>query len=146
MAVARRRCHWARSDFADQRMPKRVLGVRGEPHLIDQLRAQQVGEHRVDVQRREEVRPEARSDHRRRGQGLLGRGVQPVDARLDGCLHRGRHAHLGNIDLACVATALAGQHAALGQLAHDLLDEERVAGGACGDDRRQIADRGIRTD
>ena len=40
---------------------------------------------------------------------------------------------------------LAGQHPALGQLAHHLLGEERVPGGPLGDDRRQVADRGIRS-
>ena len=77
---------------ADQRVVEGVLGARGEPHLIDQLRAEQLVEHRIDAQRGEQLRPEAGADHRRRVQRPLGRGVQPVDARLDGRLHRGRHA------------------------------------------------------
>ena len=44
-----------------------------------------------------------------------------------------------------VAAALAGQHAALDQLTHHLLGEKRVPGGPLGDDRRQLADRGVRT-
>ena len=40
---------------------------------------------------------------------------------------------------------LTSQHAALGQLAHHLFGEERVPGGPVGDDRRQLADRGVRT-
>ena len=52
---------------------------------------------------------------------------------------------LGDIRATDVATALAGQHPALHQLAHHLLGEERVPGGPLGDDRRQLADRGIRT-
>ena len=51
---------------------------------------------------------------------------------------------LGDIRPTDVATALAGQHPALGQLAHHLLGEKRVPGGPLGDDRRQLADRGIR--
>ena len=88
---------------------------------------------------------EAGSDHRRRVQRPLGRGAQPVDARLDGRLHRGRHAQLGDVRATDVATALTGQHPALHQLAHHLLGEKRVPGGPLGDDRRQLADRGIRT-
>ena len=77
---------------ADQRVAEGVLGARGEPHLIDQLRAEQLVDHRIDAQRGEQLGPEAGADHRRRVQRPLGRGVQPVDARLDGRLHRGRHA------------------------------------------------------
>ena len=42
-----------------------------------------------------------------------------------------------------IATALAGQHPALGQVAHDLLGEERIAAARSAIDRRQLADRGI---
>ena len=52
---------------------------------------------------------------------------------------------LGDIRATDVATALTGQHPALRQLAHHLLGEKRVPGGPLGDDRRQLADRGIRT-
>ena len=50
---------------------------------------------------------------------------------------------VGDIRATDVAAALAGQYPALGQLAHHLLGEERVPGGPLGDDRRQLADRGI---
>ncbi len=72
-------------------------------------------------------------------------GLEPVDARLDGGLHGGRHRDVGNIRATQVATALTGQHPALGQLAHHFLGEKRVPGGPLGDDRRQLADRGIGT-
>ncbi len=129
---------------ADQRMAEGVLGARGEPHLIDQLRAQRLVEHRIDAQRGEQFGPEAGADHRRRVQRPLGCGVQPVDARLDGRLHRGRHADLRDIRATDILTVLAGQHPALHQLAHHLLGEKRIPGGPLGDDRRQLADRGIR--
>ena len=51
---------------ADQRMSEGVLGARGEPHLIDQLRAEQLVEHRIDAQRDEQLGVEAGADHRRR--------------------------------------------------------------------------------
>ena len=40
---------------ADQRVAEGIVRVRGEPHLIDQLRAQQLVEHRIDPQRGEEL-------------------------------------------------------------------------------------------
>ena len=126
-------------------MPEGVLGAWGEPHLIDQLRAQQLVDHRIDHQRGQQLRAEAGADHRRRVQRPLGRGVEPVDARRDGRLHRGRHAQLGDIRPTDILTVLAGQHPALGQLADHLFGEKRVACGPLGDDRRQLADRGIRT-
>ena len=125
-------------------MVEGVLRVRGEPHLIDELRIEQLVERRVDAERGEQVGSEAGTDDRRRVQCPLGRGGQPVDASLDGRLHRRRHRDVGDIRATDIAAVLAGQHAALGQLAHHLLGEERVPGGPLGDDHRQVADRGIR--
>jgi hypothetical protein len=129
---------------ADQRVAEGVLGAWGEPHLIDQLDTKQLVEHRIDAERGEQLGPEASADHRRRVHRLLGRGVQPVDARRDGRLHRSRHRDVGDIHPRDIATALAGQHAALGQLAHHLFGEKGIPAGPLGGDRRQ-ADRGIRT-
>ena len=112
---------------ADQRVAEGVLGGRGEPHLIDQLRVQQLVEHRIDAQRGKQLGPEAGSDHRRRVQRTLGRGAHPVDTRFDSRLHRGRHAHLGDIRPTDILTVFAGQHPALHQLAHHLLGEKRIA-------------------
>ena len=95
-------------------MVEGVLGAWGEPHLIDQLGAQQLVEHRIDAQRGEQLGVEAGADHRRGVQRLLGWGVQAVDAGLDGCLHRGRHGDVGDIGATDVAAALTGQHATLG--------------------------------
>ncbi len=41
---------------------------------------------------RRAARPRSGTDHRRRAHRALGRGAQPVDARGDGCLRRGRTA------------------------------------------------------
>ena len=103
-----------------------VLGAWDEPHLIDQLRAQQLVKRRIDAQCGEQLGPEAGTDHRRSVQRLLGRGVQAVDAGLDGCLHRGRHGDVGDIRVTEVATTLTGQHPALHQFAHRLLGEKRI--------------------
>ena len=70
--------------------------------------------------------------------------VEPVDARGDGRLHRGRHADLGSADRRDVGAALPVQHTALGQFAHDLLGEKRITGGPLGDRLAQPADRGVR--
>jgi class 3 adenylate cyclase len=75
----------------------------------------------------------------------LGRGTQPVDARLDGRLHRGRHSDVGGIRPTDIATALTGQHPALHHFPDHLLGEKRIPRSPLGDDRRQLADRGIRT-
>ncbi len=119
-------------------MVERVLGAWGEPHLIDQLRAQQLVELRIDTQRGEQVGPEVGADHRRCVERSLGRGGQPVDARLDGRLHRRWHRDVSDIRATDIAPMLAGQHPALGQLAHHLLGEKRVPGGPLGDDCRQV--------
>ena len=126
-------------------MVEGVLGTCGEPHLIDQLRTEQLVDNRIDPQRGQQLRVEAGSDHRRRGQRPFGRDAQPVDARPDGGLHRGRHVELGDIRSTDVATAPTGQRPALHQVTHHLLGEKRVPGGPLGDDRRQFIDRWIGT-
>ena len=73
--------------------------------------------------------------------GVLSRSMR---AAMAACTVAGT-LDVGDIRATDVAAALAGQHPALGQLAHHLLGEERVPGGPLGDDRRQLADRGIRT-
>ena len=42
---------------ADQRVAEGVLGAWGKPHLIDQLRTEQLVEHRIDPQRGEQLAP-----------------------------------------------------------------------------------------
>ena len=125
-------------------MVERILRARDEPHLIDQLRVQQLVEHRIDLESGEQIRAEVCADHRCRCQRALGLGTQPIDAGLDGRLHRGRHAQLGDIRVTNVVAALAAQHTALRQLAHHLLGEERIPSSPVGDDRFQFADGTIR--
>ena len=59
----------------------------------------------------------------------LGFRVESVDARGDGGLQRGRHAHLSNLCRRHVCAPLPAQNTALRQFAHDLFGEERVTGG-----------------
>ena len=40
---------------ADQRMSKRILGARGEPHLVDELRGNQLVDNRIDFQAGQQV-------------------------------------------------------------------------------------------
>jgi len=121
-----------------------VLGARGEPDLIDQLRIKQLVERRIHVERREKVCPETCADHRRCEDCALGSGSQSVDAGGDRRLHRRWHAHLGDVSVTDVATALTGQYTALHQIAHHLLCEERVTSSSLGDERRQSAQGVIR--
>ena len=73
-------------------MVEGVLRGWGEPHLVDQLDTEQLVERRVDAQRGQQVGSKAGPDDRRRVQRPPGRGSQPIDARRDGGLHRGRHS------------------------------------------------------
>ena len=82
---------------ANQRMVEHVLGLSGEPDLIDELGRHQVINDRFDAQRGQQVEAEPRADHRRRAQRAFGFRVEPVDARGDGRLQRGRHTHLGSL-------------------------------------------------
>ena len=75
---------------------------------------------------------------------LAGVSSRSMRASMAACTVAGTR-DVGDIRATDVAAALTGQHAALHQLAHHLLGEERVPGGPLGDDRRQLADRGIRT-
>ena len=113
-------------------------------HLINQLRLDQRLEGRIDPQADQQIRAELRSDHRRGAQRLFGPRFEAIDARGDDRLHGGRHADLGHIGAAPVATALTLQHTAFGKLAHHLLREKRVTGGPFGDQRGHRAHRGIR--
>ena len=69
----------------------------GEPHLIDQLRVQQFVEHRVDLQSGEQVAskyaPITDAAVNVRLAWALSRSMRGLDGRL----HRGRHADLGDV-------------------------------------------------
>ena len=126
-------------------MVEGVLGTRGEPHLIDQLGTEQLVENRIDLKGGEQLGPEAGSDHRGGIQCPPCRGGQPVDARRDGRLHRRRHSQFGKIRPADIPAAFTRERPALFELTDHLLHEERVTSGPLGDDRRELADRGIRS-
>ena len=127
-------------------MVEGIFGFGGEPHLIDEFGAEQLVEQRLDAEFGEQVRPEAGADHRCRAQRPSGRGSQPVDARFDGGLDGGRHAHIGDVDPADVISVVPTQQAPLRQFAHHLLGEERVPGGPLGDDRGQFGHRWVATE
>ena len=119
------------------------FGARGEPHLVDELGVDQLLDAGIDSQAGQQIGAEASPDDRSGGKRVFGRRVEPIDARGDGRLQRGRHPHLGDIGAAGVAAALADQHAALRELTGDLLGEERVTGGAPGDDLADLTHRRI---
>ena len=58
---------------ADQRMPERVLGVRGEHHRIDQFRCGQLLESRVPEHADQRLLVKPQTDHGGSIQGVLGR-------------------------------------------------------------------------
>ena len=131
-------------DRANQRMVEHILGLSGEPDLIDELGRHQVGNDRFDAQLGQQVEAEPRPDDRRRAQRAFRFRVEPIDARGDGRLQRGRHTHLSNLCGRHVCAALPAQHTTLGQFAHDLLGEKRITGGPLGDRLAQPANRGVR--
>ena len=104
----------------------------------------QVVEGRFDPQRGQQVEAEPRADDRGRAQGAFGFRVEPIDARGDGRLQRGRHTDLSNLGGRLVCARLPFQHTAFGQLAHHLLGEERITGGPLGDRVAQCLNRGVR--
>ena len=101
--------------------------------------ADQVGNDRFDAECGQQVDAKAGADDRRRAQRAFGFRVEPIDARGDGRLQRGRHIHLSTLGRRHVCARLPLQHAALGQIAHDLLGEERITGGPVGDRLAQCA-------
>src|SRR5215475_5841842 len=114
-------------------MPKRIFGVRGESHLVDELRCYQLVDGRPDLQAFQQVTVEAGTDNRRGGERVFGRRAEPVDTGGNGRLQGGRHADVGHIGATDIVAALTDEHTALGEVAGDLLREERVAGSARGD-------------
>ena len=114
-------------DRADQGMMERIFRRRGEPHLIDQLRPQQVIEGRLDFQR---VRRSGRNRNPITAAALTCAWprVEPVDACADGGLHRAGHGDFGYVGSTDIIPTLAVEHPPLGQLAHHFLREERIPG------------------
>ena len=128
----------------DQRVVEGVLGVRGEPHLVDEFGSDQLADLSLTIEQRQLLCTKPQPDHRGGIQSLLGGEVEPVDTGGDGGLQGRRHGGIGMIDLADIITTGSGQHTPLGQIAHHLLDEKRVTGGPLGDRGGQPADRGVR--
>ena len=98
---------------ANQRMVEHILGLPGEPDLIDEFGRDQVVNDRFDAQRGQQVEAEPRADHRRRAQRAFGFRVEPIDARGDGRLQRGGHTHLSSLCRrhVCAAAPRAARHA-----------------------------------
>jgi len=78
-------------------MVERILGLSGEPDLIDEFGLDKVLQGRINPQCFEQVSAESRADDRRGALGTFGRRVESVDARGDGCLQGGGYAHLANV-------------------------------------------------
>ena len=79
-----------------------------------------------------------------RTQGMFRRSVEAVDARSDGGLQGGGHVHLGDATAQLICTRSSQKQAALEDVAQHLLDEERITGSACADQRSQFRDRRVR--
>ena len=123
-------------DLPGQRVAEGEDPFRVELRFVEEARLDQLADDRVDAvllePRGHPQRPAADflADHRGDLEQLLGGGVEAVDAGGEDRLHGDRH--LGVLDRPdqAVGAALALEVPGLGQLAHDLLDEEGVALGA----------------
>ena len=129
----------------DQRMVEHILGLPGEPDLIDELGRQQVRDRPVRS-RAFASRPRLNREPMTAAalNVRLASGSQPVDAGGDGRLQRGRHTHLSTLCRRDVCARLPFHHTTLGEFTHDLLGEERITGGPLGDRVAQCANRGVR--
>ncbi len=116
-----------------ERVLEGVLQVREELRLVEELRLLQMREPapqgllRLLRDRREQRVGHVLADHRGRLQELLLLWRQPVDARRQDRLHRGRDLQRLHRPRQPVRSALSRQRARLHQRAHRLLQEERVA-------------------
>ena len=119
-------------DFVGERVLERVLEVRKEPGLVEELRgleARQLGAHLVlrrvgDGQ--EQRHGHVLADDRGRLEQSLGLGRQAVDARGQDGLHGGGDLQVLDGPGEPVGAALAGQGRRLHQGPHTLLEEERI--------------------
>ena len=119
-------------------MPEGEFIALGELHLVDELVGNQTIEGRLDFQAVQIFVAEAHSDHCRRAQCSLGRRFETVDARGDRRLQRGRHTDFSDVASRRIGAADPFEQAALGEVADDLLGEERVA---CGTLRNALGHR-----
>jgi hypothetical protein len=126
-------------------LTKDVFGISGELHLRHQLGLEQLVHLGVDAHRRQQVRVEPHAYHRSGAQCTLRGWLEPVDSGGDGRLQRAGHADLTGLLPALVGATLAHQHAAFGEVPHDLLGEEGIARGTLGDGGRQFGYGRIRS-
>ena len=103
---------------ADQRMPKRILRERGEPHLIDQLGPDQFVNDRLDTQVGQQLSVKPQADHCRRAQRALGLPAETIDTCGDGRLQGGRNTNLGHIGVADIAAASTPEYSPFGEVAN----------------------------
>ncbi len=136
-------------DLAGQRVAEGEQPFRVELGFVEEAGVGQRAEARVQLPGlepgAEPQRPlaELLADHRGDLQQLLVGGVEAVDAGGKDRLDVGRHPRALHRPGQPVAAALALQPSGLGQLADDLLDEERVAGGTLVDWLLETVQRGV---
>ena len=119
-------------DFVRKRVLERVLEVRKEPGLVEELRGLQVGELGAHLGLRrvgngqEQRHGHVLADDRGRLEQSLGLGRQAVDARGQDGLHGGGDLEVFDGPSEPVGATLAGQGRCLHQGPHTLLEEERI--------------------
>ena len=131
-------------DGTDQRMPERVLGLRVERCLVDQLRGDEVVQNRLDLQsasacqvlNRDPITAAAFSVR------LAAGSRRSMRAAITACNVLGTLTSAAGSD-AQIAAAAADQHVALAQVPDDLLGEEGIARRALGDELGESGHRPV---
>ena len=118
-------------------MAEAVLGRGAAAHLDDEVEPLQLRERRLHLLARQHLL-EQRQAEGAAGDGggrehLARRRVEPVEPRLQRALDERRDDELVGVDGELEAAVLARERAALDEVAQRLLEEERVAAGALGE-------------
>ena len=120
-------------DLLSERMAERVLGLRIQRRLQDELGVAQLPQRLIDLGfgpvggGDQQVAAKVLADRGGRLQDVLGLRTEAVDARGKDRVDSRRHRDVVDLRHEPVAARLALERSGLGELADDLFDEERVA-------------------
>src|SRR4029453_15089597 len=126
-----------------------VFGIRKEDGFVEELRGLKLSEASVQILSAilgdglEQVEWDVLADDGRALQQLLLLGREPIDARGEDGLYRGRHLdHLGRARK-LIGSTRAGERVRLHQRAHSFFDEERIAPGLLREKSFDRRERGV---
>jgi len=121
-------------------MVKHILGLSGEPDLIDELRPHQISNGWFNSQHCQQVEAEPRADYRCRAQCAFRFWPKPIDARGDSLLATLQAQSPPQRLRSTRMRRAPAQDTTFAQFAHDLLGEKRVPGGSVDNQRPDRCD------